>query len=77
MPFADKSAKIIKIALLDHLGTFIVPRVFLYKRIGIGIIHEKILSAIQDWKPREPLRPCIVPSLSFKDATSVIAPCLT
>ena len=43
MPFADKSAKIMKIALLDHLGTFRVPRVFLYKRIGIGIIfHTQI-----------------------------------
>ena len=28
MPFIDKSAKIIKMALLDHLGTFSVPRVF-------------------------------------------------
>ena len=43
IPFADKSAKIIKIALLDHLGTFSVPRVFLFKRIEIGIIfHTQI-----------------------------------
>ena len=43
MPFADKSAKIIKIALLDHLGTFRLPRVFLLKRIGTGIIfHTQI-----------------------------------
>ena len=49
MPFADKSAKIIKIALLDHLGTFRVPRVFLYKRIGIGIIfHTQIQKNFAD-----------------------------
>ena len=43
IPFADKSAKIIKIALLDHLGTFRVPRVFLFQRIWIGIIfHTQI-----------------------------------
>ena len=43
IPFTDKSAKIIKIALLDHLGTFGVPRVFLFKWIGIGIIfHTQI-----------------------------------
>ena len=49
MPFADKSAKIIKIALLDHLGTFRVPRVFLYKRIGLGIIfHTQIQNNFAD-----------------------------
>ena len=40
MPFAYKSAKIIKMALLDLLGTFRVPRVFLFKRIGIVIIFN-------------------------------------